>query len=168
MNPSNKSGTNRGGGRRPHVSARSTPSVAQPKMAIASKINKQPVAPPVYKPQQGPRAVQAKWANTSNRRQPSTTQPVERAQSPASVTRQMTSVLQPKVGRPTVIQLKKCVSCPHKAHAGTCTVQVDAGGGKTKACGCKSHSIKFDSGQKINPGGGRRARMLEAKAGGGK
>jgi len=157
VNPSNKSVTNRSGGRR-LISTRSTPSVAQPKMAIASKTNKQPVAPPVYKPQQAPRAAQCKWA----------TQPVERSQSPTSVTRQMTNVLQPKVGKPTVIQLKKCVSCPHKAHAGTCTVQVDAGAGKTKACGCKSHSIKFDSGQKINPGGGRRARMLEAKAGGGK
>ena len=144
MNPSNKSGTNRSGPRRPHTSA----SVAQPKMAIASKINKQPVAPPVYKPQQAPRAVQAKWANASNR--------------------QMTSVLQPKVGRPTVIQLKNCVSCGHKSHVVDCTVQVDAGGGKTKPCGCKSHSHKFDKGQKINPGGGRRARMLEAKAGGGK
>ena len=147
MNPSNKPGTNRSGGQRPDISARSTPSAVQPKMKT------QPVAPPAYKPQQAPRAIQSKWPAALNRHQPSTAQ----------------QVLQPKLGtRISVIQLKNCVSCKHKAHAGDCTVQVPAGNGQTKECGCKSHSIKFDKGQKINPGGGKRARMLEAKGGGAK
>jgi hypothetical protein len=176
-------------GRQPDISRPGKPGVAQPKMAIASHIKKQPVAPPAYRPQSAPKAMQPKMAGGLQQPQPLVAlavirpQPVSRAKSASgrqpqavnpspqpfaasmSRTKHMTAVVQPKsLARPsTVIQCKNCVSCLHKAHAKTCTVQVPKAGGGTQACGCKSHSIKFDKSQKFNPGGGKRERMLANK-----
>jgi hypothetical protein len=67
-----------------------------------------------------------------------------------------------------VVQMKKaCLVCGHKHGASDCTTLVDdgvdgKGNKKYKKCGCKSHSSKFDSGAKFNPGSGKRGRMLES------
>lgn len=138
-------------GRQTNAQQPGKPFIVQPKIAIASHAKKQPAAPPAYRPQPAPKAMQLKMAGGSQQHQP------------------LTAVVQPKSGaRPsTVIQCKNCVSCLHKAHAKDCTVQVPVAGASassaaaaTRACGCKSHSIKFDKSQKFNPGGGKHARML--------
>jgi hypothetical protein len=162
------------------------PGIAQPKIPIASHMKKQPVAPPAYRPQPAPKAMQTKMAG-GLQRQPLASpavnhpQPVLQAKSasgrqplavnpsarpmPAPSRTAEPAVVQPKSGArsSTVIQCKNCVSCLHKAHEKDCTVQVAAADGSTKACGCKSHSIKFDKSQKFNPGGGKRERMLANK-----
>jgi hypothetical protein len=185
---SNKPRANRSAGRRPNISSPGKPSSAQPKTTIASHMKKQPVAPPVYRPQPAPKAMQPKMRGSLLKNPPPSAPPINRSQPalqskrasgrqpavktsgqpvapPMSRTQQMTGVLQPKFGaRPsTVIQLKNCLSCHHTAHTKACKVQVAAANGKTKKCGCKSHSIKFDSGQKFNPKGGKRERMLANK-----
>jgi hypothetical protein len=81
------------------------------------------------------------------------------------------AILQAKMGRApsSVIQCKGCLVCGHKHGAADCPTLVadgvDASGkAKYKACGCKSHSSKFDSGAKFNPGQGKRDRMLASKS----
>lgn len=140
------------------------PGIAQPKMAIASHMKKQPVAPPAYRPQSAPKTMQPKMAGGLQQPQAVNQSPQPMTAS-MSRTRHMTAVVQPKsLARPsTVIQCKNCLSCPHKAHKKDCTVLVATASGGTKACGCKSHSIKFDKSQKFNPGGGKRERMLANK-----
>src|SRR5215213_603405 len=48
------------------------PGVMQPQMAMASRMNRQPVAPPVYRPQSSPKTVQAKTTHPAqpNRKPP--------------------------------------------------------------------------------------------------
>jgi hypothetical protein len=130
----------------------------QSKTTSASQARRIPAAPPAYHPQPVPKVLQTKMASGQRSQ--------EVNPSPQPIAASMARVIQPKSGARTtssVIQCKNCVSCLHKAHAKTCTVQVAVAGGGTKACGCKSHSIKFDKSQNFNPGGGKRERMLANK-----
>ncbi len=62
------------------------------------------------------------------------------------------------------VQLAKCLVCAHEHGSSTCKTKVPDPNnkGKTKKCGCKSHSSHWGKGSKINPGSGRRARRLAA------
>ena len=90
------------------------PGVAQPKMA--SHMKKQPVLPPVYRPQPAPKTVQSKVANTA-KNQNNVKVPSMRRQQNSS------AVLQPKAGafRSSVIQLI-CHKCHMlRGHRLTCS-----------------------------------------------
>jgi len=56
--------------------------------------------------------------------------------------------------------MNKCTECGHKHGSVKCKVKVQRGG-RQEECGCTSHSGKFDTGGKFNPGSGKHARMLE-------
>ncbi len=134
-----------------------------------------PKAPPVYRPQPTPKVLQRKAAPTppqavAGARQTPAAPPVYRPQptAPAAAVQAKQAgqnAVQPKMGA-NVVQLKKaCNLCGHKHGATDCTTQIwiddtNHSLGK-KACGCKSHSSKHDSGAKFNHGSGRRARRLE-------
>jgi hypothetical protein len=67
-----------------------------------------------------------------------------------------------------VVQTKTCAACHHdNKHGKNGCTRVLADG---SVCGCKSHSQHWGKGSKkdFNPGGGKRGRMLDAKAGGAK
>ena len=126
----------------------------QPKMVSVSQPSALPPAPPVYRPGLVLNAVQPrKTQGAAPMLQPtmgiSTTPPVG-VQTSASV-----------------VQAKgnKCIVCGHKHGSSKCTVvtAMDAKGKAISWCGCKSHSSKWDSGSKANPGSGKRARMLAAR-----
>jgi hypothetical protein len=125
----------------------------QPKMARAPKTSALPPAPPVYHPG-----------------------PVVNAVQPKNIQR-ASPVLQPTRGTPTTppahvqmnastVQAKgnKCIVCGHRHGSSRCTVVTarDAKGKAASWCGCRSHSSKWDSGSRVNPGSGRRARILAA------
>lgn len=63
------------------------------------------------------------------------------------------------------VQLAKCLVCAHEHGSSTCKARVPDPNkkGKTKKCGCKSHSSHWGKGAKFNPGSGRRARRLAAR-----
>lgn len=92
------------------------PCVAQPKMA-APPLKKQPVAPPVYRPQPAPKAVQPKLANTAQSRAPLIASPVYRPEAKKFVQPKMTTAQTPKLTKappvyrpqptPKVLQTKK-------------------------------------------------------------
>jgi len=103
-------------GRQPGAPHR--PGVAQPKMAAIPHLKKQPVAPPVYRPQPAPKAVQPKLANAAQNRAPRTAPPVYRPEVKKFVQPKMAAAAQaprptkaPPVYRPQsipkVLQTKK-------------------------------------------------------------
>ncbi|MDQ1610362.1 MAG: hypothetical protein QOG00_293 [Pyrinomonadaceae bacterium] len=92
------------------------PKVAQPKVAAVSPhMSKQPVAPPVYRPQPVPKAVQSKAANAAPTRNHAGVPLASRPQTAPAV-------LQPKAGasNSSVVQLK-CKKCQYtKGHSDEC------------------------------------------------
>lgn len=79
-----------------------------------------------------------------------------------SNTQSSTQLKQEPVQAKVIQKAKKCQVCNHKHGNDRCRVKV-----RGKECGCTSHSYKFDSGGKFNPGAGRRARFLDRVTKGG-
>jgi hypothetical protein len=116
-----------------------------------------PSAPPVYKPQTPPQAIQP--------RMPGATSVVAGPKVIAA------GPVAPPVYRPTsrsqvlqqsqTIQLAPCQVCHHTHGSTKCKTLLPSG----KKCGCTSHSSHWGKGSKINPGKGKHGRKMAARKG---
>jgi hypothetical protein len=138
-------------------------STIQPKLAAPPQVKRPPQSPPVYQPQNSHKVLQPKAAQIDTQARLPTVAP--------AAYRPQLKVLQAKSAgqSPNVIQLKgACLVCKHKHGASECPTLIqdgtdEKGAKKYRKCGCKSHSSKFDSGSKFNPGSNKRERMLANK-----
>src|SRR5436309_1786743 len=71
------------------------PGVVQPKMAAVPHFKKQPVAPPVYRPQHAPKAVQPKPANATRNSASRVAPPVYRPEAKKIIQPKMAAAAQP-------------------------------------------------------------------------
>jgi hypothetical protein len=132
------------------------PRIVAPKVLML-KSKTPPTAPPVYRPQPPPLAIQPRMANaTSLEALPKLIAPAPAA--PAVYRPQSRPALLP---RSQMIQLAPCTVCKHSHGSKKCTVKVSSG----KKCGCTSHSGHWTKGSKINPGKGKHARKMAARKG---